>query len=511
MAALVTGSAQLAVLATPFALLVAIALAGEPPALEGDLTARPRPHPGRRPSARDARRRQPRRRRARRRSVAGRRAARQRPGADRVLARARRTAGADVRARGAALGRARRRSRDRPRERPARSDDDRRTAGRGGRRKGLRRCPTPAQHRRAAPHQAGPGQPGLARARRRDRVRRSAPAGAGRPRSQHQLARDRASPHAIRQRPASGAQRGPGAVSRHVRGGATRGRGNARRGGARRRGARLYLSRPARPRGAGQSRRGAEMAHGQPRHAAALSHPRRALLQRGAAELPLEGGHAPTASAPPGAGPGDRADPTAGRARGQARCSNCAPAGTTSPSSRSRRSETLGATTSRVRLWRLQRDALRSRFETLGISVSRCEPTHAGVELAIEEVITLRRHARPVARVLTTAAGAIALAALAAADHRPLARRRARPRRCSCHWRCSPAAPGRSASCWCSWGRSTWSRKATARYQRRSTRERCCSSPSSPTGRWMSARPDESSRAPPRPGCSGSSPSWPPA
>ena len=37
MAALVTGSPQLAVLATPFALLVAIALAGEPPALEGDL------------------------------------------------------------------------------------------------------------------------------------------------------------------------------------------------------------------------------------------------------------------------------------------------------------------------------------------------------------------------------------------------------------------------------------------------------------------------------------------
>ena len=52
-----------------------------------------------------------------------------------------------------------------------------------------------------------------------------------------------------------------------------------------------------------------------------------------------------------------------------------------------------------VRLWRLQRDALRARFETLGISVSRCEPTHAGVELAIQEVITLRRHARPIGRV----------------------------------------------------------------------------------------------------------------
>jgi uncharacterized protein (DUF58 family) len=52
-----------------------------------------------------------------------------------------------------------------------------------------------------------------------------------------------------------------------------------------------------------------------------------------------------------------------------------------------------------VRLWRLQRDALRARFETLGIPVARWEPAHSGVELAIEEVITLRRHARPVARV----------------------------------------------------------------------------------------------------------------
>jgi uncharacterized protein (DUF58 family) len=51
------------------------------------------------------------------------------------------------------------------------------------------------------------------------------------------------------------------------------------------------------------------------------------------------------------------------------------------------------------RLWRLQRAALRSRFETLGIPVAHWEATHAGVELAIEEVITFRRHARPVARV----------------------------------------------------------------------------------------------------------------
>ena len=37
MAAIVTGSPQLAILATPFALLVAVALAGEPLALEGEL------------------------------------------------------------------------------------------------------------------------------------------------------------------------------------------------------------------------------------------------------------------------------------------------------------------------------------------------------------------------------------------------------------------------------------------------------------------------------------------
>ena len=37
MAALVTGHHELAVLATPFALLVAVALAGPPLALDGDL------------------------------------------------------------------------------------------------------------------------------------------------------------------------------------------------------------------------------------------------------------------------------------------------------------------------------------------------------------------------------------------------------------------------------------------------------------------------------------------
>jgi uncharacterized protein (DUF58 family) len=47
------------------------------------------------------------------------------------------------------------------------------------------------------------------------------------------------------------------------------------------------------------------------------------------------------------------------------------------------------------RLWRLQRDALRGRFEALGIPVARWEPRHAPVEMAVEEVITLRRYARP--------------------------------------------------------------------------------------------------------------------
>ena len=74
------------------------------------------------------------------------------------------------------------------------------------------------------------------------------------------------------------------------------------------------------------------------------------------------------------------------------------------------------------RLWRLQRDALRSRFETLGIPVARWEPSRAGVELAIEEVITLRRHATTRRARLTTAIGAVALAALCRRRHRRVAR-----------------------------------------------------------------------------------------
>jgi uncharacterized protein (DUF58 family) len=48
-----------------------------------------------------------------------------------------------------------------------------------------------------------------------------------------------------------------------------------------------------------------------------------------------------------------------------------------------------------LRLWRLQRDALRARFETLGVPVARWQHPHTSLELAIEEVTTFRRHARP--------------------------------------------------------------------------------------------------------------------
>ena len=51
-----------------------------------------------------------------------------------------------------------------------------------------------------------------------------------------------------------------------------------------------------------------------------------------------------------------------------------------------------------LRLWRLQRDALRARFETLGVPVARWEYPRSDLELAIEEVTTFRRHARPAPR-----------------------------------------------------------------------------------------------------------------
>jgi uncharacterized protein (DUF58 family) len=52
-----------------------------------------------------------------------------------------------------------------------------------------------------------------------------------------------------------------------------------------------------------------------------------------------------------------------------------------------------------LRLWRLQRDAMRARFETLGVPMARWAYPGASLELAIEEVITFRRHARPAPRV----------------------------------------------------------------------------------------------------------------
>ena len=95
----------------------------------------------------------------------------------------------------------------------------------------LRRRRPAAQARRAAADPAGPGQPGLPRARRGHRVRRSPSARAGRPRPQHQLARDVAPPRPVRQRAASGAQRRRRPVPRHVRRGRARGGGHTRRGG----------------------------------------------------------------------------------------------------------------------------------------------------------------------------------------------------------------------------------------------------------------------------------------
>ena len=51
------------------------------------------------------------------------------------------------------------------------------------------------------------------------------------------------------------------------------------------------------------------------------------------------------------------------------------------------------------RLWSLQRDALRARFEALGVPVARWEHRNSSLEMALEEVTTFRRHARPAPRV----------------------------------------------------------------------------------------------------------------
>jgi uncharacterized protein (DUF58 family) len=52
-----------------------------------------------------------------------------------------------------------------------------------------------------------------------------------------------------------------------------------------------------------------------------------------------------------------------------------------------------------LRLWSLQREALRARFEAVGVPVARWHYPQTSLELAIEEVIGFRRHARPAARV----------------------------------------------------------------------------------------------------------------
>ena len=53
------------------------------------------------------------------------------------------------------------------------------------------------------------------------------------------------------------------------------------------------------------------------------------------------------------------------------------------------------ARTPTERLWQLQRDVLRARFEALGVPVARWHPPAAGLDLALEEVIAFRRRARP--------------------------------------------------------------------------------------------------------------------
>jgi uncharacterized protein (DUF58 family) len=52
-----------------------------------------------------------------------------------------------------------------------------------------------------------------------------------------------------------------------------------------------------------------------------------------------------------------------------------------------------------MRLWQLQREMLRTRFERLGVPVARWEHPHTDLDLVIEEVISFRRHARAVPRV----------------------------------------------------------------------------------------------------------------
>ena len=52
-----------------------------------------------------------------------------------------------------------------------------------------------------------------------------------------------------------------------------------------------------------------------------------------------------------------------------------------------------------LRLWQLQRETLRTRFERLGVPVARWERPHTDLDLVVQEVISFRRHARAVPRV----------------------------------------------------------------------------------------------------------------
>ena len=51
-----------------------------------------------------------------------------------------------------------------------------------------------------------------------------------------------------------------------------------------------------------------------------------------------------------------------------------------------------------LRLWRLQREALRARFERLGVPVAMWDRPHTDLDLVLQEVIAFRRHARPMPR-----------------------------------------------------------------------------------------------------------------
>ena len=121
-------------------------------------------------------------------------------------------------------------------------------------------CRPPAPARRTVAEPARARQPGHPRTGRGHRVRRPAPPDPRRPCAQRQLARERQARRPLRQRAASGAQRGHRPVPRHVRRGRARGGWNARRRGPRGCGARLDVLDAARPGCARELRRGRELA-----------------------------------------------------------------------------------------------------------------------------------------------------------------------------------------------------------------------------------------------------------